>query len=258
MTPEPLAGKTVLLTRAATQTENLREQLQALGANCESLSMFDIAALGSKPSRPLSEYQGLIFTSRNAVIHGPSLSNDLPGCLAVGAGTAAELLTRGIKDVTYPADSRSEGLLSLAALSSIDQQRWLIVKGAGGRDHLRRELVNRGALVDSLVVYERRPTHIDTLRLEQAVSHSDYLMFFSGEGLQRLVEACPGTLRKHLFDTQLVVPSPRVVKMAQDIGFRHRACAASHMSDEALVAALVEANNCAESKNLDASENDKP
>ncbi len=258
MSQQTLSGKTILLARAPRQTAGLRNLLNNLGAHCESLPLFTISAIRAQPAYSLENYNGLIYTSRNAVIHGPKPAPASSTCLAVGPGTADELMSCGVGQVIVPEDTRSEGLLSLSELQDVWQQRWLIVKGRGGRDIIRRELVKRGANVETVAVYERIPIPLDQSMIEASISQTDAIIFFSGEGLQRLVEVCPGTLRKRLFSTPLVVPSVRVVKMAKDIGFNHQVCPAGRMSDNGLVTAVAEALAGDRPVNHYADENEKP
>lgn len=245
MKAEPaLLGKRVFIARAASQAQPLQNSISQLGAHCECLGLFNIRPLAFSLKRPLSEYDGLIFTSRNSIIYGPDLPSSVPQCLAVGPGTAAELARRGLENVVFPQDSRSEGLLALPELHELAEQRWLIIKGQGGRDYLAQELSARGAQVERLCVYERQPIAHDPALIRQYLADIDYVLFFSGEGLQRLVELCPTDLREHLLSAQLVVPSARVVKMALDIGFRRRPCPADRMTDDAMLAALRRAAEC--------------
>ncbi len=237
----PLEGRNIIVTRPASQAGGLLARLEALGARCSCLTLFNIEPLDYSLTTSADQYAGAIFTSRNAVQYSPSLSQLPETLLAVGPGTATALRDRGAKNVIVPEDTRTEGLLDLPGLADIRDQRWLVIKGEGGRNTLLASLRSRGARVDSLNVYRRLPLQQDPALLREYIADADALLIFSGEGLQHLWLQCPEALRSRLAALQLVVPSPRVVKMAQDIGFTAPARPARRMSDEELVAALQSA-----------------
>ncbi len=118
----------VLVTRPQAQAEGLCRQIEALGWRALPFPLLQIVPL-SPPPLEVSAYAGLIFISRNAVIHGlPLLRGDLPTLAVVGKGSAAELARRGVRAQLQPTVSAdSEGLLALPALQRLTGQRWLIV-----------------------------------------------------------------------------------------------------------------------------------
>mgnify|MGYP003374838728 CR=1 FL=1 len=102
----------------------------------------------------LPEFHSVIFVSKNAVDFGIELiraqKQSLDHCqvYAVGVGSASRLRELGVMQVHTPhAEFTSEGLLKLPGLSShqIDDEKVLIMRGAGGRELLAQTLAHRGA-----------------------------------------------------------------------------------------------------------------
>lgn len=237
---QPLRDIRVLITRDDSRSAALRTLLSGYGAESSCLPLFDILPVASTLEHGLQDYRGVIFTSGNAVLHGPAWRQG-PLCLAVGPATAQALRNSGVEAVVVPSRTDSEGLLALPLLERVHGQRWLIIKGRGGRQLLQQGLVERGAEVDVLEVYERRPLVYEGQHLDQAIACADAAIVYSGDILRQLVEICPDRQKEHLMQMQLVVPGARVVKMAQVMGFKQAPQPAERMTDDALARALLAA-----------------
>ena len=192
----------------------------------------------------LDLYDHIIFISTNSVIYGlgPLLERwpQWPINLrwfAVGDSTANQLRIAGI-DPIVPEVYSSEGLLELPILRSVEQQRVLIVRGLGGRETLKQELLERGAIVDYLEVYKRSendwsgkiiaPIEVDRLFAT---------IVFSAESLMILNRQISDPIR-HI---PLLVPSSRVAEIARASGFTR--VFAVQPKDEALIDQLVDLSN---------------
>ncbi len=110
----------------------------------------------------LSAFDGIIFISQHAVSHfinqlkPPSLASLTQTELyAVGSSTAAKITQLTHFSANYPQNMHSEGLLAMPRLQNVTNQKWLIVKGEGGRPLIQETFVKRGALVKELDVYRR-------------------------------------------------------------------------------------------------------
>ncbi|MCC5879911.1 MAG: uroporphyrinogen-III synthase [Idiomarina sp.] len=80
----------------------------------------------------------------------------------VGSGTAERLVPLCGQAATYPAPQHTaEALLQLHPLQQLDNQRWLLITGGGGRPLIADTLRERGAELDILEVYQRQPLHPD-------------------------------------------------------------------------------------------------
>jgi uroporphyrinogen-III synthase len=135
----------------------------------------------------------------------------------------------------------SEGLLALPYLRNVEGQRVLIIKGEGGRDALRTELSQRGALVDELACYRRRVPDVPEGALAQQITQweIDVIMLSSGESLANLLLLLSPAETTKFKPVGLVVPSERVADMARQAGFEHIVTAAN-ASDTAMLRALQE------------------
>ncbi|MGH8455018.1 MAG: uroporphyrinogen-III synthase, partial [Nevskiales bacterium] len=157
--------------------------------------------------------------------------------VCIGAATARALDEAGLgKGLAPDGGSSSEDVLALPPLQNLRGQRVLMVKGEGGRDLLPRTLVSRGAQVEQAEVYRRVPAEIKPKQLEALVSEIDAIVVTSGEALEHL--ASLASQRSTLFAAQLVVPSQRVVQMAQDLGFICTPLIPAHISDQDILEAL--------------------
>ncbi len=171
----------------------------------------------------LDQFDVLIFISTNAVAFGMALIDQywpqLPrlNWFAVGAATAEELGNWGQLAVA-PEVPGSEGLLALPSLQNLDQQKVMIVKGEGGRTLLTETLIERGATVTELPVYQREPVPYSIGQLSKIFTPGTlgYVIITSGESAEQFDELCPSTLREQLV---LIVPSARVAEIARGRGY---------------------------------------
>lgn len=234
----------ILLLRPGSQTGRLERLLAENGMETRSMAMLEIAPVPHDlPTEP-DQFHGLIYTSRNAVIHGPVPANSNTVCISIGPGTAAALRTRNPDlKIEVPERTDSEGLLALDALQNIKGQRWLIVTGRDGRDLIPKTLKTRGADVGVIEVYERLPACPETADLANVIEWCSHIVVFSGAGLAQLIHLCSGTLHNHLLARQLVVPSERVVKMVLQQGFKRSPRLIPRMTDADICSALLEACN---------------
>lgn len=222
--PATLARLRVLVTRPAAQAEPLCQLLAARGAEVVRLPLQAIEParqphLAQKLLQQERDAQAWIFTSVNAVRFARQLDAGVwPRCLAVGAATAAALTQLGAVTVTA-AGSSSEALLALPELQDIAGRRYLIVSGEDGLDLLRSGLRARGALADKAAVYRRVDLPHAPAAVAQALRGVQAIVITSGEALERLLQLAPAAGRARLLRTQLVVPSQRVVELAQRLGF---------------------------------------
>jgi uroporphyrinogen III methyltransferase / synthase len=163
----PLFGRTIAVTRAAQQAAALASLLRERGARVLEMPATRIVRLDTAGVREaltrLTDYEWLLFTSRNAVdIFWEQLlavsrdARSLAGSrvAAVGPGTAGALLERGIVVDVVPERFVAEGLLeTLQERSDISGANVLYITAEGARDVLRAGLENLGARVDVVQAY---------------------------------------------------------------------------------------------------------
>ena len=166
-----LTGKTILITRAAAQSAQLRSQLEALGARVIECPTIQIVPPKTwKPVndaiRQLHTYQWLLFTSANAV---EQFMNRMGGArctvpvAVVGRATAAKFADWGLEPALVPKEFRAEGLLE-AFPEKMVGVRILFPRAEVAREILPEELRRRGATVDIVTVYRTVKASLGSVR----------------------------------------------------------------------------------------------
>lgn len=258
----PLAQQRILVTRPVHQQKAIAQRLLALGAIPLSLPTLSIEALGEANARQkaksqvlaLDAYQHVIFISTNAVEHGLALIDDywpqLPAYqfyYAIGAATSDALKSHGMLDhgmlgtESDRARMNSEGLLKHPDLQSLAQQKCLIFRGVGGREHLAEQLRLRGAQVDYAEVYERVCPSYSIEQIVDSIGACDKVLVGSGDTLYNLHHiAQQAQMLSCLTSKTILVPSARVAALAKQQGFDH-VIVSENASVEACIKALIEA-----------------
>src|ERR1041384_5818549 len=114
-----LPDKTIVITRAASQSANLRNRLEDLGARVIECPTIQIVPPKSwKPVddviRRIHTYQWLLFTSANAVEQFMDRMGERRPAIpiaVVGSATAAKLAQWRLQPALIPNEFRAEGLL---------------------------------------------------------------------------------------------------------------------------------------------------
>lgn len=244
---------TVLVTRPAGESsDQLCAMLRAAGYKTYSQPLIELHGLPHPDPvqrqllLELDRYNHVIFISGNAVQFGMELVENfwpqLPEGLrwyAVGEATAARLERHGIQAITPGSEMTSEGLLAIPSLQVVRGERVLLVKGEGGRDTLRRELVGRGATVDELACYRRSLPDLPSGELAARLARwaIDIILISSGEGLANLQLLLSPTESSKFKAVGMIVPSSRVANIAREAGFNH-VVTADNASDVAMMGAL--------------------
>ncbi len=167
-----LAGKRVLVTRAAGQAADLARELEARGASVVIVPVLEIADPESfapldTALRSLASYRAVAFTSANAVERFFTRFYDVLGtcdvaalpegtrAFAVGPKTAEALARAGIEASALAEDSRGEALARAIkdTLGDVKGVRVLLPRAAAGREELPDGLRAAGARVDAVPVY---------------------------------------------------------------------------------------------------------
>ncbi len=230
-----LNGARILITRPALQAENLCQLITDSGGEAVCLSTIDIVpsantTLIRQTLSTLESFQWLVFISANAVtMHSYHLNGDkinLPNGLrvvAIGQATTAALAKLGLSvDVSPEQGYNSEALLAMPQLQYIQGQRFLIVRGAGGREELATTLRARVAEVVYLDVYERTLPTVDVMPITTLLTENklNVITTTSGEILNILLTLLGETYHTQLFAVPLVVVSERIKQLATARGFR--------------------------------------
>jgi uroporphyrinogen-III synthase len=234
-------------------------QLRKLHYTVDHVSVMVVEALSApepleqieKIFSRITTYHGIILVSINAAEQALPWLKKYPHArttkiLSVGKTTASYYNANHAHDsrVIYPRqDMSSEGLLAMYELQAeeVKGRRYLILRGAGGRELIAQTLKERGAHVDSCELYRRYLPEQHATALQQCLLKVDTIIINSGEALENLRALAKGSLPEALFEKTLVVPGERVAEAARKSGFRHIITAAN-ATDEAVIEALTKAS----------------
>lgn len=203
----PLDGRTVVVTRAASQAGEFVAELETYGAKVIVCPTIEIAEPESyerldEAIDHLYGYDWLIFTSANAIdfflrrltTRGVKTDelDEIKVC-AIGQSSADKLRDAHVHVDVVPAQAKAEGVF--AALSEFvgghEQLRGLnllIPRAAVGRDYLPKSLEAAGARVDVVTAYRTVvPENLDRGRLSAMLAGSaDCIAFTSSSTVKNL------------------------------------------------------------------------
>lgn len=207
MTSQPLAGRRILVTRAAHQAGKLSEGLLVLGAEPVEVPVLEIRppasfALLDAALNQLDSYDWLIFTSANAVHAVAERAAALGVALvqpqrmkvaAIGDATASAASKAGFivafVPEAYVAESLVEGLLQ-SLQKPASGPRILLARAAVARDVIPDALRAAGAEVDVVDAYRNVLPEAAPEQLRRAVSDGlDAVTFTSSSSATHLAEA---------------------------------------------------------------------
>jgi uroporphyrinogen III methyltransferase/synthase len=215
-----LTGKTIVITRAASQSGELRNRLEDLGARVIECPTIQIVPPKSwKPVddaiRRLHIYQWLLFTSANAVEQFMDRMGERRPTIpiaVVGSATAAKLGDWGLKATLIPKEFRAEGLLD-AFPQNLVGSRILFPRADVARELLPDELRRRGATVDIVTVYRTVKAFSGNIGEILQTEPVDCIVFTSPS-------AIPDDLHSLPMRTALAVIGPVTREAAQLLGLK--------------------------------------
>jgi uroporphyrinogen-III synthase len=217
---DALKGSAILVTRPRAQAARLAALIEAAGGRALLFPAIEIedVPVPAALSR-LREFDLAIFVSPTAVARTmPHVAGWPPSVrvAAVGAGTRRELEKHGVTGVIAPASGAdSEALLATPQLGDVAGRRIAILRGDGGRALLGDTFVERGASVEYVTCYRRRPP-APPARPWQA-GELAAVTVSSSQGLENLFAVLdPAMLRA----TPLFVPHPRIAERARALAVR--------------------------------------
>ncbi len=203
MTAPSLAGRRILVTRAASQAGKLSQGLRALGAIPVEVPVLEIQPPASfdaldQALRQLSSYHWLILTSTNAVralaerAHRTGISFEKsapPQVAAVGFATAEEARKAGLPVALVPEAYVAESLVA-ALQGSIAGKRVLLARAAVARDVIPDALRAAGATVDVADAYRNAMPAAAPAQLRAALEQGiDAATFTSSSSVTHLADA---------------------------------------------------------------------
>jgi uroporphyrinogen III methyltransferase / synthase len=220
---KPLTGRTIVITRAASQAGDFVTALERYGAAVLSCPLIEIRELShferlDEAIEHLYGYDWLIFTSTNSVEfflkrmetkgHAVSDLDEVKVC-AIGEATATRLTEKQIHVDLVPGESKAEGVFSalsefVGGVDNLATLNILFPRAAVARDYLPKSLEEAGARVDLVPTYQTVvPENLDRGRLTAMLAGSaDCIAFTSSSSVRNLAT---------LFDT------PDLSMVLQDI-----------------------------------------
>jgi len=205
-----LFGKKILVTRPRAQAASFVEMIEDEAGRAVLAPTIEIkAAQDDQPLKKavenLAEYSHLIFTSINGVKYFRQALDQkeldlraLAGIkvIAIGAKTAAELKSQGIRADFMPADYSTAGILNyLKELQSenkinLSQASFLLPRADIAPQLLEAELKKMGALVNNVEAYRTEAVALEPEVLEQIKNQDiDLLTFTSSSTVENFVSA---------------------------------------------------------------------
>jgi len=210
---QPLAGRTVVITRAQSQADEFVAELEQYGADVVLCPTIEIRELESyerldEAIDHLYGYDWLIFTSVNGVEHffkrlkarerDTSDLDELKVC-AIGEATAARLHDLHVHVDVIPDEFKAEGVFAalerfVGGAEALKSLNVLIPRASVARDYLPKTLEQAGARVDVVPAYRTSvPENMDRGRVAAMLSGSgDCIAFTSSSTVRNLAQ---------LFDT---------------------------------------------------------
>src|SRR5918912_689526 len=188
-TNEPLAGRTVVITRARAQAQEFAALLEGYGARVVACPTIEIVEPESyapldQAIENLYGYDWLIFTSVNgvdfflrrlaALDHDVGELDELRVC-AIGAATAERLHAAHVHVDLVPEQFKAEGVFAaleayLGGRQHFDRLNVLIPRAAVARDFLPLALADAGARVDTVAAYRTvSPRKTDRAKVEALI-----------------------------------------------------------------------------------------
>lgn len=198
----PLAGRRVLVTRAADAAPAMERALLELGAEPVTLPTLEIQPpLDPRPlqeaARQLQAFDWVVLGSANAVaalfeaLYAQGLDARAFGAArigCVGTGTARALEAHGLRADLIPDEHVSDQLAAAMIAQGVSGRRVLLPQAAQGRDALTRMLRAAGATVEVVTAYRTAaPNHPDPDALRQLrEGRIDVLTFASPSSVRHL------------------------------------------------------------------------
>ena len=200
----PLFGRRVAITRTRDQNSELRDKLEALGAEVLELPLIRVTKDVDKGAlveilAELGQYDWIVFTSANGVrfffeefFKGFPDVRSLGGLrfACVGAATAREIERHRLRVECQPVTATGESLAdALIATGSLDSAKVIVVCGNLNRDTLVKKLAAARAIVDRLPLYRTECTDLanDPVAEDFRQHGADAILFASSSAVQSFI-----------------------------------------------------------------------
>ncbi len=227
----PLAGQTVLITRAAHQSSAFAQKISERGATAVFQPAIEIVGpedwtMADSLIKNLSEYARLVFVSTNAVtfffdrvIHlgqMEALKAVAPEIVAIGAGTEAAIESYGLTVSRVPENSNSQSLAKLLIENPVPSNT-AIFRADRGSDVLSDRLAQEGIDFEELVIYRSQNVLQPDPAVEDqmAAAKIDWTTITSSAIGDSVANQFGGALRQ----TKIATISPTTTDAMERLGF---------------------------------------
>jgi uroporphyrinogen III methyltransferase/synthase len=247
---KPLCGKTIVITRAEAQAQELLEKLEDWGAKVLS---FPVIKITSPPSwgaldaawERISGYDWIVFTSVNGVAaffrkrlkQGKDI-RALAGIkiAAIGDATAGALEPYYLKADLVPQEYSQEGLLAAFKAIGVKGQKILIPRSLKARAVLENGLQELGAQVEVVPVYQTLPvedkiSELKSLLAQGKIAAVTFTSTSTVENFYRFIGSLPP-------EVKVICIGHITAQAAQAVGYKVSAVAKKYNID-GLVEAVV-------------------
>ena len=228
-----LAGRRVVVTRAAEQAGELVALLEGVGATAVVVPLVEIVseptAVDALAALNPAEFDWLVVTSPNGARAYLAMHSSAPlNVAAVGATTAAALGAGGVNVTLVPGDQSADGLL---AVFPSGNGRVLLVQAVDAQPTMAAGLRRSGWNVTGISPYRSAPAHL-TAGQQLAAMSADAVLFTSGSAARAWVGVFGQTT-----PPIVVAIGPQTALAVEQTGLKVSLVAADH-SLPGLVAAL--------------------
>jgi uroporphyrinogen-III synthase len=249
-----LGNLSVVITRPVEQAAGLATLVERSGGRPVIFPTIEITGRRFD-DRISDQLQGLntadwvIFISTHAVRYGlecirlAGASLDQVRIASIGGATTRALLNEGqVVALECPPPPGSESLLSTLEMSDVEGEKFVVIRGTGGRELLGGTLRDRGAEVKYVECYERRCPRIPIDAVLEAIisDHGAVFVTTSVNGLENLLEMTPGEAFGHIINSRLVVAGERQLREARRIGWKGEVVAARDAGNTSVLEKLLE------------------
>lgn len=261
--PSSLAGKCVVITRAAAQTEALAKAIRERGAVPIEWPLIEFSPPGDfgpldTAISQLQQFEWLIFTSGEAVREVDKRCKKLGkswtqaggnlSIAAVGPVTAGEVKKIGLQ-LSYVAQRHSGVALANELGSKLQGARVLLPRSDRANPDLPAALKRYGAQVTEVIAYRTlKPKEIDQEKLRGFTNgDADAILFFSPSAVQHFAELVGSEQFRRIQDMLAITAvGPVTANALRERGIQHAVVAAD--TTAALVIEALEKHFAASTK----------
>lgn len=254
MTDSPLAGKIVVVTRAAVQSNELCEELNARGAKARLLPLISFAPPESYDAMDaalanIESFDWVLFTSANAaqalerrgeqLAHGLNGVAKLPRAAVVGPATSEAAEAAGFS-VEYVAVDHSGAGLVRELGKKLRGRKVFLPRSDRANPDLPAALRECGAVVTEVVAYRTLPpSNTDREKLEESLKDGvDGILFYSPSAVQHFLELLGRERLETLQGRVLMVAIGPTTAAALSAAGVQRIARASDITTKAIIEAL--------------------